>query len=171
NPHWTMQADALPSHPIARGLVPYAIDDEWYYHMRFREEMRGVQPILTALPPASSLTRPDGPHSGNPHVRAAVLDRREPQVLVWAAERENGGRGFGFTGAHWHWNWGHPMQRRIVLNAIAWAAGAEVPEDGMDVGVVTMDELEANQDFRPDRDFDRDHWVRQIDQWQRQFRH
>ena len=40
--------------------------------MRFRENMQGVTPVLSAIAPESTLTRPDGPHSGNPHVRASV---------------------------------------------------------------------------------------------------
>jgi len=169
NPVWTMQSVNFPTHPSTRGLKPYEINDEWYYHMRFREGMRGVQPILTALPPASSLSRQDGLHSGNPHVRAAVLERKEPQHLAWAGERANGGRGFGFTGAHFHWNWGHPMQRRLVLNAIAWAARAEVPATGMNVGVLAMEDLEANQDDQRPGNFDRERWRLLVEQWSRDF--
>jgi trehalose utilization protein len=169
NPVWTMKSQPLPQHPITRGVVPYEINDEWYYHMRFREGMRGVQPILTALPPESSLERPDGLHSGNPQVRAAVLERKEPQHLAWAAERPNGGRGFGFTGAHYHWNWGHPMQRRLVLNAIAWAAHAEVPANGIAVGVLTMADLEANPDDPKPNNFNRERWRVLVEQWQRDF--
>ena len=72
NPHWTAKFSSLPEHPITRGVKPFEINDEWYYHMRFREGMRGVTPILTDLPPAETLSRPDGSHSGNPHVRAAI---------------------------------------------------------------------------------------------------
>lgn len=144
NPHWVMRVPTLPEHPITRGVKPYEIYDEWYYHMQFREGMKGVTPILTALPPESSLSRPDGAHSGNPHARAAVLERREPQHMAWAAERANGGRGFGFTGGHDHWNWGHPMHRKLVLNAIAWAAKAEVPASGIETPRVTVEDLEAN---------------------------
>ncbi len=46
----------LPEHPITRGVKPFKINDEWYYHMRFREEMEGVTPILTDLPPDATLT-------------------------------------------------------------------------------------------------------------------
>lgn len=144
NPHWLLQVTSLPEHPITRGVKPFQTHDEWYYHMQFREGMKGVTPILTALPPASSLSRPDGTHSGNPHARAAVLDRREPQHMAWATERADGGRGFGFTGGHWHWNWGHPMQRKLVLNAIAWAAHADVPAGGIETRRVTIEDLEAN---------------------------
>jgi type 1 glutamine amidotransferase len=148
NPHWLLQVKSLRTHPITRGVRPFETHDEWYYHMQFREGMKMV-PILTALPPASSLERPEGPHQNNPHVRAAVLDRKEPQHVAWAVERADGGRGFGFTGGHWHWNWGHPMQRKLVLNAIAWAAKAEVPAAGIETPRVTMEQLEENAEETP----------------------
>jgi hypothetical protein len=170
NPVWTMTSPTLPTHAITRGVRPYDINDEWYYHMRFREGMKSVQPILSALPPASSLERRDGPHENNPHVRAAVLERKEPQHMAWAAERPNGGRSFSFTGSHFHWNWGHPMQRRLVMNAIAWAARADVPANGIPVGVLTMDDLEANQDDTKPANFDPNRWQLLLDQWQREFK-
>ena len=51
NPHWTAKFDNFPNHPISRGVQPFEINDEWYYHMRFRDGMQGVTPILVALPP------------------------------------------------------------------------------------------------------------------------
>ncbi len=156
NPHWTAKFEKFPDHPISRGVEPFEINDEWYYHMRFREGLKGVTPILTALPPAASLSRPDGTHSGNPHVRAAVLDRKEPQHMAWAAQREDGGRGFGFTGGHDHWNWGDPNFRTVMLNAIVWCAQGEVPEKGVQSPVVTLKDLEANQDYRPPANFNRE---------------
>ena len=147
NPHWTAKFDKFPKHPITRGVKPFEINDEWYYHMRFRDKMEGVTPILTDLPPKDSLRRPDGAHSGNPHVRAAVLERKEPQHVAWASERPDGGRGFGFTGGHVHWNWGDPNFRKIVLNAIVWTAKAEVPENGVSDKKVLLEDLEENQDF------------------------
>jgi len=47
NPHRTAKFDTFPDHPIARGVQPFEINDEWYYHMRFRENMQGVTPILS----------------------------------------------------------------------------------------------------------------------------
>lgn len=146
NPHWVATFDKFPEHPIANGVKPFSADDEWYYHMRFREGMKGVTPILSALPPASTLTRGDGPHSGNPNVRRSVLERKEPQHVAWAAEREGGGRGFGFTGGHNHWNWGDPDLRKLVLNAIVWCAKIDVPKDGVSDKPVTLDDLVENQD-------------------------
>jgi type 1 glutamine amidotransferase len=155
NPHWTANFDELPEHPITRGVKPFAINDEWYYHMRFRDGLEGVTPILTDLPPRSSLSRPDGSHSGNPDVRAAVA-RGEAQHMAWARERAGGGRGFGFTGGHVHWNWADPNFRKLVLNAIAWCAKVDVPESGVSDAPKTMADMESNHDENPPADFDRE---------------
>ncbi len=152
NPHWTADFTRLPEHPITRGVEPFAIEDEWYYHMRFPETMTGVVPILTAVPPASTLDRPDGPHSGNPHVRRAA---GQPQHVAWAIERPDGGRGFGFTGGHFHWNWGNPNFMQLMLNAIAWTSRADVPTTGVRHESITLADLEKRQDFAPPADFDR----------------
>jgi hypothetical protein len=165
NPHWTANYEKLPDHPIARGVRPFKLNDEWYYHMRFRDE--GVTPILTDLPPEDSLSRPDGSHSGNPHVRKAVLERKEPQHMAWARERPDGGRGFGVTGGHWHWNWGHNQFRKLVLNAIVWTAGLEVPEDGVPSRSLTVEDLEANQDFPQPEDFNRARIQALLEEWNR----
>jgi type 1 glutamine amidotransferase len=150
NPHWTAKFEELPKHPITRGVQPFELNDEWYYHMRFRPDTQSVTPILSAHPPASTLTRPDGPHSGNPAVRGAV-QRGEIQHVAWATERADGGRGFGFTGGHTHWNWGDDNFRKVVLNAIVWTAHGEVPEMGVGGETPTRADLEANQDFPPPR--------------------
>lgn len=147
NPHWTANFTKFPDHPITRGVKPFHINDEWYYHMRFPENMEGVTPILTDLPPKDSLSRPDGPHSGNPHVRKAVLEDKQPQHLAWAFERKDGkGRGFGFTGGHNHINWQNDQFRKVVLNAIVWSAGLDVPSQGVPSATPTDEEMDANQD-------------------------
>jgi hypothetical protein len=124
---------------------PFSIDDEWYFHMRFRPKMQGVVPLLTALPPATTMSRPDGTHSGNPAVREEVA-KGLPQHLMWARQRPDGGRGFGFTGGHVHWNWAEPNHRRLVLNAVAWIAKVNVPKDGVPSKEVTLADLERNND-------------------------
>ncbi len=147
NPHWTAHFAKLPNHPITRGVKPFAINDEWYFHMRFRQGMQGLTPILTATAPENTMSRGDGPHSGNPAVRAAVKNK-EPQHVAWAYERPNGGRGFGWTGAHHHRNWGNDNFRKTVLNAILWTAQMEVPADGVK-STVTEADLEQNLDPKP----------------------
>jgi len=144
NPHWDAHFATLPDHPITRGVKAFSINDEWYYHMRFREGMKGVIPILTSTPPASTLSRPDGTHSGNPAVREAVR-KGEPQHVAWAFERPDGGRGFGFTGAHFHRNWGDENFRRLVLNALLWVAKVEVRAGGVSCAV-SPEELKQDLD-------------------------
>lgn len=147
NPHWEADFKELPDHPVTRGVKPFKLLDEWYYHMRFSSKV-DVTPILSALPGPDTLTRKDGPHHNNPDVRAAVLERKEPQHVAWAFVRGDGkGRGFGFTGAHFHNNWANDNARKVVLNAIAWTANAEVPENGIVSATPTEAELEANQDY------------------------
>ena len=155
NPHWLPEFNEWPTHPITRGVRPLSNNDGWYFHLRFAEDRSRITPILTAIPPKSTMDRPDSPHSGNPHVRQSV-ERGDRQTLAWTFDREDGGRSFGFTGGHHHWNWGDANYRRFMLNAILWTAKHAVPADGFGSRVVTMAELEMNQDFEPPVDFDRE---------------
>jgi trehalose utilization protein len=145
NPHWTPNFDEFPEHPIANGVQPFRVDDEWYYHMRFVEDMKGLTPILSDLPPPETLRRPDGPRSGNRAVRKSV-GAGEKQHVAWAYERPGGGRGFGFTGAHNHVSWQDENFRKIVLNAILWTANVEVPEDGCPSPAVSDSRIKENVD-------------------------
>lgn len=145
NPHWDADYKALPQHAVTRGVEPFKINDEWYYHMRFRDGMTGVTPILSAVPPKETLNRPDGAHSGNPAVREAVA-KGEPQHMMWVSENEGGSRGFGFTGAHFHRNWKDNNFRKVVLNAIAWIAKTEVPDGGIQTPTPGDEDMKANLD-------------------------
>jgi len=146
NPTWVADFKKLPTHPITRGVRPFRIRDEWYYHMRFVPDMKGVAPILTAVPPDSTRKRPDGAYSNNPTVRSRM---GMPEHVAWAYERpDGGGRGFGYTGNHWHWNWAHDDVRTLVLNALVWIARAEVPPGGVRTKTPTIAELEANLDSK-----------------------
>ena len=144
NPHWFADFKELPKHSILNGVQPFGSQDEWYFHMRFKDNMEGVTAILSAVAPESTMNRPNGPHSGNPTVRAAVA-AKEPQHVAWAVERPDGGRGFGFTGGHFHQGWANDNQRKLVLNAILWTAKAAVPENGVE-SKVTEEDMKANLD-------------------------
>jgi hypothetical protein len=162
NPHFKAEFKSFPQHPVTRGLKPFAIDDEWYYHMRFRPNMEGVTPVLTCVPPDSTRTRKDGPHSNNPTVRAG---QGQPEHVGWVRQRPDGGRGFGFTGGHWHWNWANEGFRTVVLNGIVWVAGLDVPADGVKTKTPTLEELEADQDYPPPEKFDREKIRKLIQEW------
>ncbi|MFC1636954.1 family 16 glycoside hydrolase [Planctomycetota bacterium] len=144
NPHFKAEFKELPNHPTTRGVKPFAIDDEWYYHMRFVENMENVTPILTAIPPDSTRPKGNDAHGANPHVRARM---GMPEHVAWVKERPNGGRGFGFTGGHWHYNWAHNDFRKVVLNGLVWVTGVEIPPAGVPSKTPSVEELEANQDY------------------------
>ena len=146
NPIWEPEFATLPAHPIARGVKPFRARDEWYFNMRFRPELAGVTPILTATPTDAvrngPYVYPKGPY---PHIQAA---KGRPEHLMWCVERPDGGRGVGFTGGHFHSNWGIDEFRKVVLNALVWACKLEVPPTGV-VSEVTAADLAANLDPKP----------------------
>lgn len=152
NPHWDADFKAFPTHPGTRGVKPFKANDEWYFHMRFQPDMKGVTPLLSAVPPESTMNRADGSHSGNPTVRKEVAERL-PQHVAWAYERADGGRSFGFTGGHYHWNWGREDILKLVCNSICWTARVEVPTDGLKVTHPTFEQLRKGQDEKPRDDF------------------
>ncbi|MCF2446978.1 ThuA domain-containing protein [Dyadobacter sp. CY345] len=143
NPFWTPDIEKLPNHPITNGVKPFAIRDEWYYHMRFVENEKNITPILKVLPPDSTLTRPEGSHTNNAYVREAVLKNKESQTIAWTYNRPKGGRSFGFTGGHVHNNWQNDNFRMLVLNAIVWTANGKVPSNGIVTKTPELKELEV----------------------------
>jgi hypothetical protein len=150
NPHWEADFTSYPSHAVTRGVKPFRSLDEWYFNLRFREGMKGITPVLVAVPPDSTTSRPDGPHSGNPTMRAMVAQKL-PQTVMWLSDGSaGGGRGFGFTGGHFHSGWKNDEQRKLVLNAIVWIAGVEVPESGVSSSLTDAD-LAANLDPKTPR--------------------
>jgi len=162
NPTWDAEFTDIPKHPVTRGVKPFSIRDEWYYHMRFVEDMKNVTPVLTAIPPDSTRDRPDDAHGGNPTVRAG---KGMPEHLAWAYERPGGGRGFGFTGGHDQINWAHNNFRKIVLNGLVWAAGLDVPTDGVPSKTPTIEQLRANMDYPDPGSWNWDLIQEKIEQW------
>lgn len=139
NPHWTAAVTPTPDHPIARGVPTFKANDEWYYRMRWAEPKTAVD-LLTATPTREKINRyihwtPAGEEALG-----------STQTLMWAVERPDGGRGVGFTGGHWHRNWAVDDFRRLVLNAIVWTAGLEVPEGGVRSEPITERQLNENLD-------------------------
>lgn len=168
NPEWKAEFKELPKHDVTRGVKPFTIFDEWYFHMRFPEGMKGVTPILSAVPPASTMSRKDGPHEGNATVREEVA-KNLPQHMCWVAERPDGGRGFGLTGAHYHRNWGNDNFRKLTLNMICWIAKVDVPAAGVPSKTQTADDLLENLDTirgkQVPANFDKAKLQQMVDEW------
>jgi type 1 glutamine amidotransferase len=156
NPMWEPAFTQFPKHPVTRGVKPFQIRDEWYFNMRFVEgftadkstERAGMKftPILVAKPSdatrAGPYVHPKGPY---PHIQAA---KGQPEAMMWVVERQDGGRGMGFTGGHFHDNWADDNFRKVVLNSLVWLAKAEVPASGVESRVTKAD-LDANLDPKP----------------------
>jgi type 1 glutamine amidotransferase len=95
-------------HPISSGVGTFTYQDEFYPTIRFLDS-NVVTPILV------------GKLSGKPVERP----------VAWAFEREGGGRSFAFTGLHYLAALDQPDLRKLLLNAIVWTAGIEVPREGV----------------------------------------
>jgi type 1 glutamine amidotransferase len=134
NPHWDAKFANLPKHPVTSGVEPFTINDEWYYNIRFPEGESGVERLLVATPPDGTRRTEDSKsHPGR------------SEVVAWAVERGDGGRGVGFTGGHNHTNWGNDNFRKLILNALVWTAKGDVPADGI-ASSVSPDELKQGLD-------------------------
>jgi type 1 glutamine amidotransferase len=151
NPMWKPNFDEFPNHPITRGVRPFATHDEWYFSMRWTPDEAAksrITPILVATPSdevrKGPYVSPRGPYE---HIIAAS---GQPETMMWAFERPDGGRGLGFTGGHTHANWGDPNQRKIMLNALLWLAKVEVPARGVE-DTITDADLKTNLDDKKKR--------------------
>ena len=110
NPHNDVTVSPGGTHPICRGWSAYDARDEFYYQIRFGAGDKRVSPIATVMLPTNAPKK---------------------EVIAWTVQRADGGRGFGFTGGHFHANWRIDGFRRMVLNAIVWTAGIDVPAKGV----------------------------------------
>lgn len=150
NPMWRPEFSEFPKHPICNGVKPFAVRDEWYFNMRFRDAMKGVTPILSAKPSDEvrdgPYVSPKGPYE---HIQKA---KGRAEAMMWAAERPDGGRGVGFTGGHFHRNWADEDFRRVVVNAVLWSAKLDVPEKGAKVAFDAAD-LNKNLDKKGKGEF------------------
>jgi trehalose utilization protein len=144
NPMWSPEFQEFPRHPIASGVKPFTIKDEWYFNMRFRDDyVKSVAPILSAKP--SDAVR-DGPYVYPKGPYKHIQDAKgRAESMMWAVERKDGGRGVGFTGGHFHRNWKDDNFRKVVLNALLWICKVEVPKDGVE-SKVSDEEIAANWD-------------------------
>ncbi len=102
NPEWTMKNPKLAKHAITTGVKPFELKDEWYYNLKFG----AITPLMEAVPPE---------------------EKGKAHILAWAY----GSNAFGFTGGHFLSNWAQPDFRKLVLNAIVWSTGMDVPISGV----------------------------------------
>lgn len=142
NPHWVADLQALPNHPVSRGVGSLVeAYDEFYYNIRFPADRSKVLDLVTATP-----TRDRVKQYINLWNQGGVDGLDKKQTLMWGIQRPDGGRGVGFSGGHYHRNWSVDGFRTLVLNAIAWTAKVEVPAKGVPSKPISEAELNANLD-------------------------
>jgi type 1 glutamine amidotransferase len=135
---WTPVFKALPSHPVSRGVAPFAINDEWYFNMRVVPGMKGVTPLVAGAPPEEMRKNEDT----KKHPARA-------EILAWTYDRPGGGRSFAITTPHTHEDWADEGLRRLVVNGILWTAKVEVPKKGAKVALDPPDLKKNLDDKRP----------------------
>jgi len=103
---------AQGDHPVLRGWRAFTFDDEPYWNNYFGKDgpARNVTPLATSMLP------PDKPNK---------------EIVAWAVERPDGGRGVGIVLPHYFRSWKVDDLRMLVLNAIFYSAKAEVPPGGV----------------------------------------
>lgn len=114
-------------HPVLRGWKEFTLNDEPYINNYFGPENNRMAPGVKVI--ATSMLPPESP-------------KRE--VVAWAVERKDGGRGMGIVMPHFYRNWKIEDLRRCVLNGIVWSAKLEVPKEGVKT---TLPDLES---FKPE---------------------
>ena len=94
NPMWKPEFSKFPTHPITRGVGPFATHDEWYFSMRWTADAAAkakITPILVSTPSdevrKGPYVSPRGPYD---HIIAAS---GQAETMMWVYERPGGGRG------------------------------------------------------------------------------
>lgn len=106
---------AAPMHPILSGVESVAVEDEFYFRLKFAQPPAEVIPVLRV------------PIEGESH------------VVAWAWERPDRGRSFGFSGLHFHRNWQHAAYRRLVAQGIVWTLNLPIPAESLNVDIEPAD--------------------------------
>jgi hypothetical protein len=99
-------------HPVLRGWQEFTFDDEPYWNNYFGKD----GPAENVTPLACSMLPPDKPNK---------------EIVAWAVQRPDGGRGAGIVLPHYFRNWRVDDLRTLVLNSICWTAKLEVPPEGV----------------------------------------
>jgi len=107
---------ADPQHPVLNGIPDFKVYDEFYYAL---ETTPSVHPLLTEN-----------------------IEGKD-YMSVWAFERPDGGRAFGFVPLHFHSNWQLPEYRRIIVQGVLWSLKLPIPASGVNVDIDSQ-KLELN---------------------------
>lgn len=99
--------DRGAAHPVLNGFRGASLREEYYHRLRFHTDTIPLV-IQRALPGTGS-----------------------EQVVAWCVDHGGKGRGFGTTMGHSLDSFRHDGLRTLTLNGIAWCAGIDLPEGGL----------------------------------------
>jgi hypothetical protein len=57
------------------------------------------------------------------------------EIVAWAVQRPDGGRGLGIVVPHFFRNWRMDDLRTLVLNGVCWTAKLDIPPEGIQVAI------------------------------------
>jgi type 1 glutamine amidotransferase len=107
---WKMSLESR-KHPILRGVKPWTYRDEIFCRFFLPNDARRTN-LLLATPTEDKM-------------------KIGPQIASFAYQRDDGGRGFVYGGLDFRDNLANDNYRKFLLNGIAWAAGVDIPRDGI----------------------------------------
>ncbi|MFG0248330.1 MAG: ThuA domain-containing protein [Phycisphaeraceae bacterium JB051] len=107
-------------HPILNGVGSPKLREEFYHQLTFHPD---AVPLI--------------------QIRALPTQNNEPheQAVAWCLDRKDGGRSFGTTMGHSLDIFRVDGLRTLVLNGIAWSAGLDIPEEGLQVAFAEREEV------------------------------
>ncbi|MGV3772013.1 MAG: ThuA domain-containing protein [Verrucomicrobiales bacterium] len=103
-------------HPVLADIEPFTTREEYYFNIKFPENKKGWTPLITFDPNKKDSSK----------------------VVGWAVERENGGRGVGYTGGHFAKNFENATVQKFLLNSIIWSAKGKLPDSGITPGLLVL---------------------------------
>jgi type 1 glutamine amidotransferase len=116
---------AKVDHPVLRGWKTFTFHDEPYWNNYFGKNgpADNVTPLATSMLPPKNPTK---------------------QIVAWAVDRPDGGRGVGIVVPHFYRSWKIDDLRTLVLNSICWTAKLEIPREGVQTSLPDL------ATFKPD---------------------
>lgn len=111
------------SHPVLRGWKTFSFYDEPYWNNYFGK---------------------DGPAENVTFLVSAMLPPEEPrkEIVAWAVQRDDGGRGLGIVVPHFIGNWKLDDLRTLMINSICWTAKLEIPAEGVQTALPDLSQFQ-----------------------------
>lgn len=109
NTNWFISPEEN-GHPILNGVEPWEFKEEIFSRFFLPPNMPARTPLLMGTPENNDIG---------------------PQVVAWAYQPTETHRAFVFGGIDYHENLYMDEHRQFIINGIIWAAGIDVPSDGV----------------------------------------